>query len=164
MVWIRRDISRPSSPIGRDIFHWIRLDRTLQPGLESFQGLGIQQKTGWGLWSRQGAGSWVLQQVIQKYREKKKKQGGTTQVLSSKEVEMRGEQGARKGVSCSKNGVHKIKPQTPHPPHPPKKKKPKKPQTKTPQKKQWSQQQRTELFSITCAKDAGRQRKKEISE
>lgn len=58
----------------------------------------------------------MLQQVIQKYREKKKKQGGTTQVLSSKEVEMRGEQGARKGVSCSKNGVHKIKPQTPHPP------------------------------------------------
>lgn len=35
-------------------------------------------------------GSWVLYRVIQKYREKKKKQGGRTQVLSSKEVEIQG--------------------------------------------------------------------------
>lgn len=35
-------------------------------------------------------GSWVLYRVIQKYREKKKKQGGRTQVLNSKEAEIQG--------------------------------------------------------------------------
>lgn len=53
-------------------------------------------------------GSLVLYEVIHEYREKKKKQRGTIQLLSAKEAELQQatHAGARKRVSHSRNGGH----------------------------------------------------------